>query len=146
MKAIIFDYTRTIYDPENSSVFPGAIELIQEYKNAGFKIFMVAKGGNERRKQVADLNISYHFEKIVIKPEKTEEDFINIMRECEKDTEFYVVGDRARREIRFGNQCGMTTIWFRKGKFASEDPKEAIERPDYIIDELEEIKEIIKVD
>ncbi len=145
MKAIIFDYNRTIYNPENGSVFPGAIELIQEYKDAGFKIFMVAKGGSERKKQVADLDISYYFEKVVIEPEKTKEDFIGIMRECEKDTEFYVVGDRVRKEIKFGNQCGMTTIWLKNGKFASEEPGEKIEQPDYIISELEKMREIIKV-
>ena len=145
MKAIIFDYNRTIYNPENGSVFPGIIELIQGYKNPDFKLFMVAKGGDERKRQVVDLNISHYFDKVVIEPEKTKEDFVGIMRECEEGTEFYVVGDRVKKEIKFGNQCGMTTIWFKNGKFASEVPEEEIEQPDYTMYELEKMKEVIKI-
>lgn len=143
MKSIIFDYNRTIYNPEEGVVYPGSLELLQKYKDSGFALFLVAKGGTDRQKQIEDLNIKHFFRRIIVHTEKTKDDFIEVMNECEKKTELFVVGDRIKKEIRFGNECDMTTIWLKKGKFKDEEPELEIEKPDYVIHELNELESII---
>ncbi len=143
MKSIIFDYNRTIYNPEEGIVFPGSLEILQKYKDAGFVLFLVAKGGIDRKNQIKDLNIEHFFKKIIVHPEKTKDDFIDAMNECAEKTVFFVVGDRVKKEIRFGNECDMTTIWLKNGKFKDEEPELDIEKPDHVIHELSELESVI---
>ena len=104
---------------------------------------MVCKGGEDRRKQIEGLNISHFFEHIVINETKSSEDFQKCKDMCESDTKFFAVGDRVKEEIRHANDCGMTTIWFKNGKFASEEPAQDSEMPKYTVGTLQEAAEII---
>jgi len=146
MKAVIFDYNRTIHDPDSGALTSGAKELLDGLKNAGCKLFLVSRSKNEqkRRQKINQLGISAYFEDIQVVPEKTPEVFLSFKDFCPPETQFFVVGDRIKREMRQGNALGMTTIWFRNGKFKDELPEEKVEEPDFTIAELTEALEIIK--
>ena len=145
MKAIIFDFNRTVYDPEKDELFDGIIMLMEKAKEAGFSLYLVAKGGEERQMKIKSLDLPKYFRKIIVRPEKTRAEFEDIMKEAEPETAFFVLGDRTRKEIRFGNECKMTTIWFKNGKFAEETPTEKVEEPDYTIELLEEAMDILRI-
>ena len=143
MKAIIFDFNRTLYNPESKGLVENAVACLKKLSKE-YILFLVVKGGEERKNLIHSLNIDRFFKFISVEEEKS----INQFKECQSklnpNTKWFVVGDRIRREIRFGNQCDMKTIWLKSGKFASEGPRKDIERPDVIIHEFEEILEVIK--
>ena len=59
------------------------------------------------------------------------------------ESEFCVIGDRIKSEITAGIQAGFHTIWIRKGNFAHEAPLTDSEKPDFTIQDLSEIPEIL---
>ncbi|MBU0766463.1 HAD hydrolase-like protein [Patescibacteria group bacterium] len=142
MKAIIFDFNRTIYDPESGSLHNGSLECLKSLSEK-HTLFLVAKGGEDRKQLIQSLDIEEFFRAISVQEEKNIEQF----QECEKmldaDTNWFVVGDRTRKEIKYGNLCGMTTIWFKNGKFAEEAPQNQDEDPNFTIAQLFEIADII---
>ena len=58
----------------------------------------------------------------IVKEEKDLADFKYLQIKY-PDADFFVIGDRVKKEIRFGNVCGFKTIWLKRGKFASELPE-----------------------
>lgn len=142
-KAIIFDYNRTLFNPESGVLFFGVKEILEHYQEKKYTLFLVAKGDKERKEQIKSLGLNAYFKKIIVNPEKTKSDFEECMKACEEEVEFYVVGDRIKREILFGNQCGMKTIWLKRGKFKNETPEKIEEEAHYIISSIQEIKKII---
>lgn len=142
MVAIIFDFNRTIYDPNSNGFCRGALECLQ-YLSEKHALYLVAKGGKERKELIDSLGIEQYFKFVSVQPEKNREQFIACTEDCPQGTTWYVVGDRVRKEIRYGNECGMRTIWYKSGKFAEEEPSEEIEKPDVTISDLSDLKEII---
>lgn len=53
------------------------------------------------------------------------------------------MGDRIMREIEIGNNLGMQTMWYKKGKFVDELPVVKTQEPNYIIQELNEVLNFI---
>ena len=51
----------------------------------------------------------------------------------------FVVGDRIKGEITFGNQVGYQTIWVKAGAFSLELPMTKEEEPDFEVKKLKEI-------
>lgn len=142
VRGIIFDFNRTLYNPETSSLTSGTLDLLRYLKNSSYKLCLISKKTQEeRREQISELGLDLYFPDIlVIEGEKTKQDF----EMCAKAmslaySEIAVVGDRVRSEITLGNEIGMTTFWYRSGKFASETPRNKEEEPDFIIDRLEEL-------
>ena len=142
MIAIIFDFNRTIYDPDSKGFCKGALECLQ-HLSGKHALYLVVKGGDERKELIESLRIKQYFKSVSVQPEKSVEQFIACKEDCPPDTTWYVVGDRVKKEIRYGNECGMKTIWYKSGKFAEEEPSEEIEKPDVTISDLSELKEII---
>jgi FMN phosphatase YigB (HAD superfamily) len=143
MKVIIFDFNRTLFNPEAEVLFPEVTGLLEECSASGYQLCLVAKGNGERERTIDELNLKKFFGRIIVHPEKTIDIFRFVQSEYEEGDVFFVVGDRVKKEIRFGNECGMKTIWLRKGKFAIETPETEEEKPDYIINRLSELPNII---
>ena len=142
--AVIFDYNRTIFDPESGGLVAGAQSLLEDLKARGVTLFLVAKGGDERRAQITTLGLEPLFKNIIVNESKSSEDYESCKSLCSPDTVFYAVGDRVKEEIRHANGCGMTTIWFRSGKFATEEPAGDAERPSYTVTSLDDVAALIK--
>ncbi|NOX71779.1 MAG: hypothetical protein GXO64_03720 [Candidatus Micrarchaeota archaeon] len=60
-------------------------------------------------------------------------------------SETAVVGGQDRGGIRIGESLGMKAIWLRKGIYADVLPSEPSEDPDYVITELNELKDILRM-
>lgn len=142
MKAIIFDFNRTIYDPESKSLRIGALECLKSLSENHI-LFLVVKGGEERQEMIKSLDIEHFFKSISIQEEKTVEQFKGFQKMLDANTAWFVVGDRTRKEIKYGNICNMTTIWLKDGKFANEEPENEDEKPNFTISKLSEIENIV---
>jgi len=143
MKAIIFDFSRTLYNPETKGLYDNALQCLENLSKE-YTLFLVVKGEDDRRQQIHSLDIERFFKFISIKKEKSVDQFNECQNMLDSDTKWFAIGDRTRKEIKFGNECGMTTIWLKDGKFSTEDPMEKIEEPDFIIYDLDEIAEIVR--
>ncbi len=143
-QSIIFDFNRTLYNPETNSLEPGAEEMILYFYNRGWKVYVVAKSGEGREEMIQRTPFAPYLRKVIVAPTKRVEDF----RACADDAgmpleDIVVVGDRVKSEIRIGKQLGMLTVWYRKGKFADEEPDSPMEEPDEIITDLCELKNFL---
>ena len=142
MSVIIFDFNRTIYDPETGDLTLGAMDLL-EALHGGNILVLLGKGDEERRKLVAGLGVENYFDKIIIKMDKGVEDYEAVRDSYPEADDFIVVGDRIKKEIVCGNKAGMKTIWFRSGKFSDEVPSEPDEEPNHIIKNLGEVEGVL---
>jgi FMN phosphatase YigB (HAD superfamily) len=136
---IIFDWKRTLYDPENASLADGSIEVLDFILSQNIPIFLIGKGQQEMYDEVTRLGVSKYFQDIVfVKESKDPKHFLKYVNLYNpKNT--IVIGDRIKSEIKIGNSVGANTVWIKKGKFANEEAESDEEKPDYIISDLLEI-------
>ncbi len=139
-QAVIFDFMRTIYNPETGTLNPFAKNLL-EHAYTSYDCFLVSKNGEGRNTLVAELGIENFFKSVHYVDTKTTDLFTEIIGN--NYTEVYVIGDRISSEIATGNKLGYTTVWFKNGKFAEEGPTEESGDPDHIVLTLEEVRDII---
>ncbi len=73
---------------------------------------------------------------------------ITLIESCEKlgvePSKSIFLGNRVDRDIAIGNKAGLTTILLAKGRYIDLKPKTQVEEPDYTIQELNEIFEVLK--
>ena len=144
-KTIIFDFYRTIFDPESSKLVPGTKTVLKSLKRRGFRLFLVSREEKSRKELIQSLGISDTFEQILLVPQKTAADFLNILSTQKISLKnSFVVGDRVKEEIALGNQIGLTTIWVKTGKFSTEIPRTQTERPTFTVTKLKDILKVLK--
>lgn len=140
MKAIIFDFNRTIYDPEINKVDNNAEMLLHKLREREFILFLISRGGKERKNFINNLDIKKNFKEIIVSNEKSEADFIKIIKNNKINPKLsFVIGDQVKREITFGNKLGFKTIWLKKGKFSNIKPQKKVEQPNNIVKKLDDI-------
>lgn len=143
-KIVIFDFNRTIYDPDNDRLILGARFVLRILLRRGFLLYLLSRAGKSRRELIKNLGIGQYFSRIVVAEEKSKKDFEKIItRKFVKRSLSFVVGDRVRKEISIGNSLGLQTIWLKTGKFANEKPRKKIERPTYVVRTLRDILSVI---
>ena len=136
---IIFDYNRTLYDPETDALSHGALELLK-YSSKGNELFLISRAEPGRSERLERSKIRKYFKRLAFVDVKTPELFLEL---SDEDKDAIVIGDRVREEIRIGNRLGMKTIWVRQGKFADEMPEGCDDKPTFIVTDLGEVREII---
>jgi FMN phosphatase YigB (HAD superfamily) len=136
---IIFDYNRTLYNPETNSLYFGVIKLLQDLSK-NHELFLISKNEPGREDGLEKQGIKKYFKKISFVDEKTTDLFKELVQ---GDKNSFVIGDRVREEIFVGNQLGFITIWVQQGKFAVELPENLNQEPNYIVKSIDEIKNII---
>ncbi len=147
MKGIIFDFNRTVYDPETEQLTPGVLDLLKELREKGYKLAIVSRNDypDTRRAFVTEIGLDPYFDVIMVVLEKNPE----VYKECAEQLgvqpeECMVVDDIVYRGILMGNKLGMTTVWYKSGKFQERMPENEEEKPDYTITELESVKKILE--
>ncbi|MEK6901765.1 MAG: HAD hydrolase-like protein [Nanoarchaeota archaeon] len=146
IKSVIFDFNRTLFDPDKKALVEGALLLLQALQQQEYKLCLISrKTVEERQEDISRLGLDKFFMHIIVAEEKTQEHFSDCLNAMKlQGREVAVVGDRVRSEIYFGNVLGMRTIWFKVGKFAVEEPQKKEEEPNYVITDLGEVLGCLK--
>lgn len=148
MKSIIFDWGRTLYDPDAEDLFAGVREILPELA-IGHRLFIVSlasKGADEivrRKEMIKDFGIEEYFDDIFFA--KEDKDFLYeelYQKHALLPNETAIIDDRMIRGVAWGNRQGATTVWFRNGKFANEIPTKETGDPTYIISQFTELENI----
>ncbi len=143
IKTIIFDWKRTLYDPDTKSLIDGVLDLLEFIKSKGVPMILIGKGADEMHEEVDRLEVRRYFKNIVFaEGEKDINVFKGFVSTNPKETVF--VGDRVRSELEIGNKLGATTIWVKQGRFADEEPQNGQQKPDYTVSSLHECKRQLK--
>lgn len=136
---IIFDYNRTIYDPEKLELYEGVYELLNKLSQE-HKLYLVSKNEPGRGNIITELGIADFFNQIIFVDNKTATDFQKLVG---AETNVIVVGDRVKGEIKIGKMLGYKTVWVRQGKFKDELPENENEEPDTIIDNIVKLLSVL---
>lgn len=150
VKAIIFDWARTIFDRENNTEFPESETVLEFCKSRGLRMATVSKVGKNqtREARLAEMNkskLSQYFEMISATEGSKDESFDEIVKNFDLPrAQILIVDDRTIRGIKYGNMHGHPTVWICKGKFAHELPNHETGEPTYTIHNLSELKKILE--
>jgi|AntRauTorcE11898_2_1112593.scaffolds.fasta_scaffold00223_8 tRNA pseudouridine55 synthase len=139
---IIFDFNRTLYDPEKEKLMDGARKLLRYLKNRELKMALLSKATDQSRRQfISELGLDEFFDEVmVVTGEKTPHHFHSLQQALGIDARrCLIIGDRVKSEISAANSLGMQTCWLRRGKFKKEIPGNTLEQPGRIINNIQEI-------
>ena len=137
---IIFDYNRTLFDPETNSLYPGVLTLLKDL-SSNYTLFLVSKNEPTRTKTIRELGLEKFFQEILFVPEKSKAIFETLKI---NPAETLVVGDYLPSEIAAGNDFGATTVRVLQGKFKDLTPTSSLENPDYQVTSLIELSQLLK--
>ena len=138
MQTTIFDWKRTLYDPERLRLIDGTIPLLKFLKANKIKTVLIGKGGDDMINEVKRLKVMSFFSHIIfVGDRKTTSAFRPFLTKDPRDT--LVVGDRVQVEIELGNSLGTKTAWIRQGTFASEMPINKKQKPTYVFSSLKNL-------
>lgn len=146
IKAIIFDFTNTIFDAETKDLFPEVTKVLSDLYSKEYQLALISRAEDVevRREEIRNLEIDTLFEVIDIVPRGTDKNFEWVIEELEvKPFEVLIVGDRVKSEIAVGNRLGCTTVWVPRGRFAKELPETKEEKPDFKIPDLTGVVQIL---
>lgn len=141
MKRIIFDFNRTLYQPELGRLIPKTKTVLAQLKKRGYKLILVARAAPGRKKLIKQLGITRYFNKIITTSNKSQALFKNLA--SNRPVSCIVVGDRIKKEIAIGNSLKMTTVWLRQGRFRNEMPDNIMEKPSHTIYRLSRIIKLL---
>ncbi len=145
MHTIIFDWKRTLYDPDSKALVSGAQELIRYLNQKKFRNILVGKGGTDMYQEVKRLKIEKYFAKIIFKEGKKDIEIFSQFFSRNNPKSTVVVGDRVRSEIEIGNKLNMTTIWIKQGKFSKELPLNETQKPTFTINSLNDLSNFFRL-
>ena len=151
IKAVIFDWGRTLYDSEKKREFPEAEEVFAWCRARGWRLAVVSLVSgfanatlNERTDQIKRSPLRHYFE-IALVTDADKNAFFDqaVLHFGLPREEILIVDDRMVRGIRYGNEHGHPTVWIKKGKFSSELPNAQTGMPTHTITELVQLKTIL---
>ena len=147
VKIIIFDWGRTLHDPETYTLFAGVTVLIPEFaKYYSLILVSLAKSDSpeERRRKIEGSGIAENFKLILVGEKDKDEMYEKALIDFDvMPKQVVVVDDRVKRGITWGNRRGATTVWLKNGKFAQELPTQETGKPSFIISDIAELKNIL---
>jgi FMN phosphatase YigB (HAD superfamily) len=135
----IFDWKRTLYNPENQTLIDGADEILSFFCTKNIPLFLIGKGRQEMHDEVKRLKVAKYFNEVLfMESSKKVQDFMQFMS-SQNPEQTLVIGDRIQSEIKVGNSIRATTIWIKQGEFSDEIPQNNVEVPNYTVNNLKEI-------
>lgn len=143
-KIIIFDFNRTLYDPERRVLLDDALMVLQTLQQRGFALYLLSHAVPWRVRLLDEFGLRQYFTKILMSEQKTLGQVQEIIEHAKADlSQSFMVGDRIKSEISLGKLVGLKTIWVRRGKFSDEVPENNDEQPQYIVQSLKALLTII---
>ena len=137
IEKIIFDWKRTLYDPETRELTEGSREVLDVLYNRGVGLVLIGRGEEDMYEAVEQAGITHLFDTVTFTPIKNDGLFKDHIPAATPDS-VLAVGDRAQKEVAFAKSLGAKAIWLRSGLFAGEMPIPGME-PDEIIEYILEL-------
>lgn len=144
MYSIIFDWKRTLYNPDTTELIKGAKELLEYAKSKTSKLILIGKGAQEMHEEVERLAVKEYFSDIIFQEGKKDPEMFRQFVSPSDSEDTFFIGDRIRSELAVGKELGATTIWVKNGKFADELPESKDQSPDYTVSSLAECLDLLK--
>ena len=144
IKAIIFDWTGVLYE-RHKGLFSFTKEVLDQLKPK-YKLGIVSKSKNiiMRRRTIENSTIKNYFDFILVATKKTTKEFEQSLKELGvKPSQAIIIGNRASREIKPGNELGCKTVWIQKGDGSYDSPNQETGEPDYRFDSIKELLNIL---
>jgi len=142
-KIIIFDFNRTIYDPEKNNLTQDVLLILQKlFVNSENSLYLISRDENKEKRQeiLRKFDLEKYFQKMFFVSKKSPNLFRKIIKKEKINPDnVYIVGDYLYDEIRYGNMCGVNTIWFKSGKFKDLKPKSRYDYPTKITMKIKNI-------
>lgn len=143
--AVIFDFNGTIYDPDARVMLPGVVELLNALRSKSVPLYLVSKAEESHPKILKELGIEEFFTDYFFVERKDSTLFFEILRRVNLHPKgVYVIGDHLHKEIRCGNQCGMRTIWLKRGRFSDLEPAIMADIPWQTVSDIRQVFKLIK--
>ncbi len=146
IKAIIFDWGRTIYDKDNEVLFPETREVL-EYCSKKYKLVIISlavDGDIEGRFAIMDkFDIRKYFEFALFHVSDKESLGRNALGNINLPPEQILAVDDRMKRMSWAISRGLKTVWIQKGKFADELPDEDTGQPTHTIYSLKELINLI---
>lgn len=151
IKAVIFDWGRTLYDSDKKVEFVESEDILKYISEKGIRMALaslVSAQANatldERKKQIANSALWKYFEYTRVTEGNKDQILEEIVAELNiPREEILIVDDRMVRGIKYGNLNGHPTAWVKKGRFSEELPDAETLQPTYIINNVSELRNII---
>ncbi|PIQ28641.1 hypothetical protein COW36_12285 [bacterium (Candidatus Blackallbacteria) CG17_big_fil_post_rev_8_21_14_2_50_48_46] len=149
-QAVIQAGFETYFNPHLTELdlFPGTRALLENWAQ-NYALFLVTSGYEKTQKRKVELlKIAPFFQGIHFVDIKDKNGKYKAFYELQtslggENHEFAVIGDRINNEIVAGNQLGMTTVWIRHGECAHILPQNKLEEPDFTLNHVRELPEIL---
>lgn len=142
LNGVIFDFNRTLYNPDNNALMPNAYDLLYELIDRGYGMALVARGDPDETEALLDnLDIRGFFRRVrCLEGEKT----AAVFDQCAKEMKYHnyeiaVIGNSVRQEITLANRLGMYSVLFRNGIHTGHTPKNEAEEPRVTIASLDQV-------
>lgn len=152
IKAIIFDWGRTLYDVDIKKEISDAEDILSYCKQKGYKICVASLARpltgdsvEERRKQIENSSLGKYLDMLEVSNTKEKDEMLdNLVKKLNiLKTEILFVDDRVVKSIKYGNKNGYPTVWLKSGPFANELHNSETGSPTFTIETLSELKNII---
>ncbi len=152
IKAIIFDWGRTLYDVDNKKEISDSEDVLSYCKQKGYKLCVASlarplTGDNveERRKQIENSTLYKYLDMLEVSDIKEKDEMLDILvKKLNTPKEkILFVDDRVVKSIKYGNKNGHPTVWLKSGPFSNEFPNLETGTPTFTIETLSELKTII---
>lgn len=144
MQTVIFDWKRTLYDPDEKQLIDGAIELLTFLKSKNLFLAVVGKGNADMYDEVDRLGVASYFNHIAFREGAKDADLFQNLVDAAGPSNTIFIGDRIRSELEIGNELGAYTIWVKQGRFAIETPENQTQEPTYTVASLHETTQLLK--
>lgn len=137
LRAVIFDFNRTLYDPETDMFYPGVFDMLRRFKTAGVKLGLWSRDEKARAETISRDGLRELFDYVLIVRSKSADD---IQQLCiilgVEPSETAVVTDPVRSDLTAAKAAGTYVICVRQGKFVSDRPYTLAEQPDDEVSDL----------
>lgn len=120
-KQIIFDFYRTLYNPETNKLFRGILPLLKQLSNE-YRLVLISTASSKRTEEVKNFIPKGLFAKIVLCAEKNLKNF-KLLSLDYKET--IIIGDRIEEEILIGQRLRLRTVQVNPGQ---ENPSKTIKK------------------
>lgn len=144
-----FGLKKTPWHREDERLYPEAEEILRYLCDKGYLISVIANQGLGTEKRLENWGIRKYFDSVTASAEEgVEKPDLEIFRRalnkagCSAGNSV-MIGDRLDNDIAPAKSLGMRTVWIKQGFSVYCSPTCPQERPDYIISNLMELKNIL---